>query len=132
MYLGDNQNTDANRELIKKIDANFLRVELYFKDQHFLLSRDDLPFIVGREDSSCHVVNNSATTSRIHCIICFKEHRIGILDQSKNGTAVKLGRSEPVLVHNEFFPLSGQGYIKPGAKIELTDNDLIMYKVITR
>lgn len=129
MSLCDDQNTALNPELLDKIGSEIEKIELFYQNQRYWLFEKDLPFIIGREDKSCHLCVDSINASRIHCVICIKDGRIGLLDQSTNGTVIQSGRSDTVLIKNEFIPLSGQGYIKPGETISLEDEDLIRYKI---
>jgi hypothetical protein len=60
-----------------------------------------------------------------------RDHQVGLLDTSTNGTFVRPGRAESVFIHNEYYPLVGQGTIKLGQRIDLEDPELLLYKVVT-
>ena len=103
---------------------------LFYRGQEYRLGEDDLPFQIGRDDRQCRLVIASALASRNHCAIVVKEGQLGLLDTSTNGTAVKFGRADSVIVKQRFIPLAGQGCIKLGEKIDLSDPNLIMFKIV--
>lgn len=112
--------------------AQFLRIELFYQGKLTLVKKDQLPFYFGRDHSTCEMVVTGDTVSRKHCVLQMRDHQIGILDTSTNGTFVKPGRSDSIFIHNDYYPLIGQGAIGLGHKIELDDPDVLLYKVVTK
>lgn len=112
--------------------AAFLQIELFYQGKLLVIPREDLPFYLGREEGINDMVMDGDTISRKHCVLQLRDHQIGLLDTSTNGTFVKPGRADSVFIHHEYYPLVGQGAIKLGHKIELDDPDLILYRVLNQ
>lgn len=111
--------------------AQFVRIEIFYQGELSVIKREELPFFLGRDHSACDLVVTGDTVSRKHCVLQFRDQQIGVLDTSTNGTFVKPGRAECVFIHNEYYPLVGQGSIKLGQRIDLDDADVLLYKVVT-
>jgi len=126
------QETSATR-LNTLIDDDGPKVEmsaaLFYRGQEYQMTAADLPFHIGRDDGSCQLVIASSLASRNHCSIVIKDGQLGLLDTSTNGTVVKFGRADSIVVRKRFLPLVGQGCFKLGEKIDLNDPNLIMFKV---
>lgn len=112
--------------------AQFVRIELFYRGKLTVIKRDELPFYIGRDEESCDLAISGSTISRRHCVLQMRDHQIGLLDTSTNGTFVRPGRAESVFIHNEYYPLVGQGTIKLGQRIDLEDPELLLYKVVTQ
>jgi pSer/pThr/pTyr-binding forkhead associated (FHA) protein len=123
--------TRINTNSAKIVIAQFVRIELFYSGKLTVIKRDELPFYIGRDDESCDMVITGDTISRRHCVLQMRDHQVGLLDTSTNGTFVKPGRAESVFIHNEYYPLVGQGTVKLGQRIDLDDPDLLLYKVVT-
>lgn len=126
--------THATRLTVNNNDCvvpQFVRFELFYRGKLLVIQREDLPFYIGRDEESCNFAISGDTISRRHCVLQIRDNQIGLLDTSTNGTFVRPGRSESVFIHNEYYPLVGQGTIKLGNRIELDDPELLLYKVVT-
>jgi hypothetical protein len=123
--------TRINTVSSKALVAQFARIELFYCGKLTVIKRDDLPFYIGRDEEGCDLVISGDTISRRHCVLQIRDRQVGLLDTSTNGTFVKPGRAESVFIHNEYYPLVGQGTIKLGQRIDLEDPDLLLYKVVT-
>ncbi len=111
--------------------VNYQRIELFYQGKLTVVKKEELPFYFGRDNSVCDLVITGDTVSRKHCVLQMRDHQIGLLDTSTNGTFVKPGRAESIFIHNDYYPLVGQGAIRLGHKIELDDPDVLLYKVVT-
>lgn len=111
--------------------TRFLRIELFYMGTLISLTHDDLPYYLGRDESACDMVVQGETISRKHCVLQLRAQQVGLLDTSTNGTYVKPGRADSVLIHNDYYPLVGQGAIKLGHGIDLEDPEVLLYKVIS-
>ncbi|HEY7774753.1 MAG TPA: FHA domain-containing protein [Marinagarivorans sp.] len=105
------------------------RAALFFRGQEYTLRPENLPFHIGRDNTVCQLVVDGELASRDHCALVIKDGQLGLLDTSTNGTVVKFGRADSIVVHKKFLPLAGQGCFKLGQRIDLNDPDLIMFKV---
>jgi FHA domain len=110
--------------------AALKQIELFYRGKLHVLTRDELPFYIGRDFSVNHLAVEGDTISRKHCILQMRDQQIGLLDISTNGTFVKPGRADSVFIRQEYYPLVGQGAIKLGHKIDLEDPELILFKVV--
>lgn len=128
----DSFTTRLNASLPGTSSAQILSVEFFYRGKSYPVNMQKLPFMIGREESSCDLVIQGPMISRNHCSLEIRDNQLGLLDKSTNGTFVKLGRADSVFVRNEFCPLVGQGYIKLGEKLAMEDPDLLMFKVLSR
>lgn len=122
--------TRLNTNSAKIEIAHFERIEIFYDGKLTVIKRDELPFYFGRDHSACDMAISGETVSRKHCVLQLRDHQVGILDTSTNGTFVKPGRAESVFIHNDYYPLVGQGAIKLGHRIDLEDTDVLLYKVV--
>lgn len=110
--------------------ARFDRIELFYQGKLIVIKNENVPFYLGRDHETCDLSITGDTVSRKHCVLQVRDHQIGLLDTSTNGTFIKPGRADSIFIHNEYCPLVGQGAIKLGLKIEDNDPDVVLYKVI--
>ena len=109
-----------------------VRIELFFEKRLIVITRDELPYYIGRDNSACDMIVDGDTISRKHCVLQWRDGQIGLLDTSTNGTFVKPGRAGSVLIHNDFYPLVGQGCLKLGQRLSSEDDpDVVFYKVVS-
>lgn len=107
------------------------RIELFVQGKLTTIERDELPYYLGRDENDCDMTFAGERISRRHCTFQIRDNQIGLLDTSTNGTYIKLGRAESLFIHNDFYPLIGQGAIQLGQRVDLDDSDIILYKVVT-
>ena len=131
MNSNDPNTTKLNLYLKEGSESDHLKIEIFYRGQSFNIGQDNLPFIIGREDESCDLVVKSDLASRKHCCLDRRNGQVIIEDTSTNGTVVKVGRSENVLIKNRFLPINGQGCMKLGEDIKLDDPNLILFKVVS-
>ncbi len=123
--------TILNPTLGNRFNIDLGTVELYYQGQSFTLNASDLPFVIGRGESVCHLLVCNDLTSRRHCTLEIQDGQFGLRDHSTNGTMVKIGRSNSVFIRDKFCPLSGQGRVKMGSSIRPEDEDVVLFKVAT-
>jgi pSer/pThr/pTyr-binding forkhead associated (FHA) protein len=122
----------SNTDIHKQITEAFTHIELFFKGSEYSLKRDDLPLTAGRDLESCAFVTDNTTASRKHCTLEVKDGQVGIRDHSTNGTYIKIGRAETVLIKNSFYPLISQGNISFGEPINLESKEILYFRVISK
>lgn len=120
-----NSDTDIQR----KLDAMAFCIELFFRGKDYRFERNELPICLGRSAEDCDLVVESSTASRKHCYLAVQDNQIGILDESTNGTYIKIGRAESVLIKHSFYPLVSQGNISLGEPIESNTDDIIYFRI---
>ena len=103
-------------------------LELTLNGKSVSLSKDDLPFVIGRSPSSDMIVESSLA-SRTHIKIDYSRGKFVAADTSTNGTYIKLENGKEVYLRREEMPMSSSGFISPGEKITDTETGLIAFKV---
>lgn len=130
MAISDGPNTEINADLRHKTEGKFSRIEMFHKGNAYRVKEKDLPFNVGRDPSTCTLIVNREVVSRIHCVIEIRDNQIGVVDRSTNGTVVKAGESNSIIIRDEFFPLTGKGCLSLGEQYSSDQEDLILFKVV--
>lgn len=103
-------------------------LELTHNGNSVTLSKDDLPFVIGRSPSSDMIVESSLA-SRTHIKIDYSRGKFVAADTSTNGTYVKLDNGKEVYLRREEMPISSSGFISPGEKITDDKAGLIAFRV---
>ncbi|MFT7558880.1 MAG: hypothetical protein ACI93R_000783 [Flavobacteriales bacterium] len=118
----------SNTDIHRQITESFIKIELFFKGNEYHYTRETLPVSIGR-DSQCGVSVNNSTASREHCTLELRNNQVGIIDSSTNGTYIKIGRSDGILIKNSFYPLVSQGHISLGEPIDLQSPEILHFRV---
>ncbi|MFW5452131.1 FHA domain-containing protein [Thioalkalivibrio sulfidiphilus] len=99
---------------------------LHYREQVINLSPRPESFILGRRQQ-CHLVLDQDYVSREHARIAFKDNRFVLIDQSLNGTYIRLQNGEVVFLHQESRPLTGSGYLSLGRPLNENGDNLIYF-----
>lgn len=91
--------------------AAVMRIRLACEEK--LVSSDGKAFVLGRGDG-CDLIVPGALTSRQHARIEFRRGKYILIDQSTNGTWVRLEDGKDVYLRREELPLWGAGLISLG------------------
>ena len=126
----DSPNTLINSDLLQKIEGKFSRIELFYRGNAYRIKSADLPFYIGRDYKVCSLAVDKDVVSRIHCVVEYKDNQVGILDRSTNGTVVKVGEANSVIIRDEFYPLTGKGCLSLGEQYSSEHADMILFKVV--
>ncbi len=78
-------------------------------------------------DPSCGLVIRDARASRVHARIERQRDKFILFDQSTNGTFLKIGDEEIVVLRHESMPLHGTGCIGFGHSAEEAGEDALEY-----
>ena len=89
------------------------RLELSYQDKHSALSKEQPSLVMGR-GAQCEMVINSKSASRTHAKFESRRGKAVLIDQSTNGTFVKLNTGEEIFLHKEELPLAQDGSISLG------------------
>jgi class 3 adenylate cyclase len=103
-------------------------LELTHNGKTTSLTKDDLPYIIGRSPSANMIVESSLA-SRTHIKIDYSRGKFVAADTSTNGTYVKLDNGKEVYLRREEMPLGSSGFISPGEKITGEETSLIAFNV---
>lgn len=118
-----------NTAIFKSLTEATSCIELFFNGTEYKFKRDELPINIGRDSAQCEIIAASTTASRLHCSIEVVNHQIGIRDRSSNGTYIKIGRAETVLINNNFYPLASQGQLSLGEPGNTDSDQTIHFRV---
>ena len=121
--------THINTALTKSDRQIFSRLELFYQGKLKVILPNDLPFALGRDRSSSHLVVGGTTVSRRHCVFELRGALFGLVDCSTNGTYVSPSRVNSIFIHRDFYPFVGQGAMYLGKKGWLDDPEIIHYRV---
>ncbi|MGE0384696.1 MAG: adenylate/guanylate cyclase domain-containing protein [Gammaproteobacteria bacterium] len=86
---------------------------LRYNDERIVIGEDRSVAVLGRSKTADVSVNESLA-SRQHVRIEYRRGKFFIIDQSTNGTYVKLATNEEAFLRREEMPLSGSGRISLG------------------
>ncbi|MCG5512614.1 FHA domain-containing protein [Ectothiorhodospira shaposhnikovii] len=86
-------------------------------------------FVVGRS-ADCDLVVNVPVASRHHARVIYRKGKFVLVDQSTNGTYVRIhGMDEICLLNGEELPLVGEGVVSLGRPVTEGDADLVTFSV---
>jgi pSer/pThr/pTyr-binding forkhead associated (FHA) protein len=91
---------------------------------------DQTPYTIGRDPNSVNLCINSEYSSRTHCTIKFENRNFCLIDNSTNGTHVRIGANPPIKLQGNSTTLTGTGGFKLGEAIKVGDTALIQYKIV--
>ncbi len=117
--------TGVRRTINLKPDS---MIELTYFDQTVRLTRDQVPFSIGRS-SSCNLVVNSRLASRSHVILDYSRGKFVAVDNSTNGTFLKPENDKQVYFRREGMFLGISGVISLGGEIEESNRHIISFRV---
>lgn len=106
-----------------------LVLELYYHNASTVITAEQTPFQMGRDNNESGLAISCEFASRQHCAIEFHDDKFILKDFSRNGTFVQLSRSQIFRVLNETTPLIGNGSFKLGATIVVDDPERILFRV---
>lgn len=90
------------------------RLELEYLQQVFVISSEDVPFAIGRDNRKAHLHVDSSFASRDHCHIELRRGKFVLVDHSTNGTYVQAPDQPEIYLRREELPLIGEGTIAIG------------------
>lgn len=121
------ESTSLNRDTSQKSDT--LVLELFYRNASTVITADQTPFHIGRDNAESGLSISSEFASRQHCTIEFHDGKFVLKDFSRNGTFVQLNRSQTFRVFQEVAPLIGSGCFKLGAIMTPDDPERILFRV---
>jgi pSer/pThr/pTyr-binding forkhead associated (FHA) protein len=77
-----------------------------------------------------HLIINEPLVSRMHARIELQRNRFMLIDQSTNGTFLKLKDEDPKLLRRDAIQLEGEGLIGLGQKVSENDPMAVRYRVL--
>ena len=93
-----------------------------------LFTQDDMPIIIGR-GAKADITIDAPLASRSHAKVDYNRGKFVLVDQSTNGTFIKLNDGKEVYLRREELPLSSTGAISIGEKVVDSSPLLVSFKV---
>lgn len=104
------------------------QLTITYQGQDTAFTQSDMPIDIGR-GAKADVTVDAPLASRIHAKIEYNRGKFVLMDQSTNGTFVKLSDGNEVYLRREELPLSSWGTISLGEKVVDASPILVAYSV---
>lgn len=93
------------------------QITMLFAGETKVLAESDMPVTIGR-GANADITINAPLASRIHVKLDYNRGKFVLVDQSTNGTFIKLNDGKEVYLRREELPLSSRGAISLGEKVD--------------
>lgn len=123
------ENITSNIPILPLIKLASLSLNIYYQDSETCITANSPAIIVGRS-SQCDVVIYSQAISRYHVRFESRRGKIILIDQSTNGTYIRIRDGADLYLHREELWLSGEGIISLGVPISDKNKHLIYFKSV--
>ena len=107
-----------------------ISLELNYKGQSLTINPDRSDVIIGRSQT-CDMPVNEKLASRQHVRIELRRNKFFIIDQSTNGTHVRLDNAEEAFLRRESMPLTTNGSISLGKSFSEKPTEVIEFTLTT-
>jgi class 3 adenylate cyclase len=104
------------------------RLELTYQGQALILNENRPSATLGRQQHNDVIVRDSRV-SRSHARIEYKRGKFSLIDQSSNGTLVRIQDQKTILLRREAIHLQGNGVIGLGQKVTAESETAIHFAV---
>lgn len=108
-----------------------VRLRLRYNNQDVVLSHERSSIVMGRSQS-CDLSVNEKLASRQHVRIELRRDKFFIIDQSTNGTHVRIEESGDSFLRREEMPLTGKGEISLGRAFSENPKEVVRFIHETR
>lgn len=108
-----------------------VRLRLCYNNQDVVLSHERSSIVLGRSQT-CDVSVNEKLASRQHVRIELRRDKFFIIDQSTNGTHVRIEESGDSFLRREEMPLTGKGEISLGRAFSENPKEVVRFTHETR
>jgi class 3 adenylate cyclase len=114
----------SQAELVKHPAFSFLK--LIHNDVETVMKPTDALMLIGR-GNQCDLIVDTMLVSRTHARLEYRRGKFVLIDQSTNGTFVKIQDGTEVYLRREELPLSGEGVISLGESVNAGSNNMIQF-----
>ena len=128
LWQEDLANVTTVQRIVRPVDPNAsagARLSLRYKSQMFQID-EGTPFAIGRDPAS-NLTVETEFVSRNHALIEWKRGYFMLADRSTNGTWLKIGDDEELLVHRDETHLRRSGTISLGKAHAFDEADLVYF-----
>jgi adenylate cyclase len=108
-----------------------VRLRLRYNNQDVILSNERSSIVMGRSQT-CDLSVNEKLASRQHVRIELRRDKFFIIDQSTNGTHVRIEESGDSFLRREEMPLTGKGKISLGRAFSEDPKEVVQFSHETR
>ena len=108
-----------------------IELELVTIDARVVLNGHSEALMMGR-DATCGLVIRDARASRMHARIERQRDKFLLYDQSTNGTYLKIGDDNEVVLRHEMMPLRGSGRIGFGHPADQAGDEALSFNIIIK
>ncbi len=121
--------TSFTEEMIASLTSkkDFLQIRHM---QHRILVDHERPILTMGRGVANHLIINDPLVSRMHARIELQRNRFMLIDQSTNGTFLKVADEEPVFLRRDTIQLEGEGLIGLGQKIDKDAPSAVRYRLL--
>jgi hypothetical protein len=116
-------------EMIASLTAEKDLLQIRYLQQRLLVDHERPILTMGRGVAN-HLIINEPLVSRMHARIELQRNRFMLIDQSTNGTFLKLQDEEPRLLRRDAMQLEGEGLIGLGQKVSKNDPMAVRYRIL--
>lgn len=123
------QEEDVTRMATGMMDAKKapeVRLRLQYSDTEIVINRQRSSVMMGRS-KDCDLPINEKLASRQHVRIELRRDKFFIIDQSTNGTHVRLDNGEDAFLRREEMPITGNGRISLGKGFNENPTEVIRF-----
>lgn len=121
--------TSFTEEMIASLTSkkDFLQIRHM---QHRILVDHERPILTMGRGVANHLIVNDPLVSRMHARIELQRNRFMLIDQSTNGTFLKVAEEDVVFLRRDAIQLEGEGLIGLGQKIEKDAPSAVRYRLL--
>lgn len=123
------QEEDVTRMATGMLDAKKtpeVRLRLQYNDSVLIISKQRSSVILGRS-KDCDMPVNEKLASRQHVRIELRRDKFFIIDQSTNGTHVRIDNGEDSFLRREEMPINGDGQISLGKGFNENPTEIVRF-----
>jgi hypothetical protein len=116
-------------EMIASLTAEKDLLQIRHRQQRILVDHERPILTMGRGVAN-HLIINEPLVSRMHARIELQRNRFMLIDQSTNGTYLKLPDEDPRFLRRDAIPLEGEGLIGLGQKVSPDAPMAVRYRIL--
>jgi adenylate cyclase len=116
-------------EMITSLASEKDFLQIRYLQQRILVDHERPILTMGRGVAN-HLIINESLVSRMHARIELQRNRFMLIDQSTNGTYLKIQDEDPRLLRRDTIQLKGEGLIGLGQKVGINDPMAVRYRVL--
>jgi len=98
--------------------------------QNRILVDHERPILTMGRGAANHLIIEGPLVSRMHARVELQRNRFLLIDQSTNGTFLKMNEEEPIFLRRDAIQLEGEGLIRLGRKIGEDEELAVRYRIL--